>query len=214
VFHCLVHEVKEEVLPELDDEFAKDVSEYDTLDELKKATAERLQSVADERSVNNAKDAVIEKVVESNKTDVPRVMVEDEIDQMAQDLDHQLKYQGLSLDMYLQYMQKDANEFREELREEASKKVETRVVLMSIGAKENIEVSDDEIEAELKQMADQYQMEVEKVREMLGSESITYFKKDIQLKKVIDLLYDKANVTKVAKKEEKEEEKAPESEEK
>ena len=141
-------------------------------------------------------------------------MVEDEIDQMAQDLDHQLKYQGLSLDMYLQYMQKDANEFREELREEASKKVETRVVLMSIGAKENIEVSDDEIEAELKQMADQYQMEVEKVREMLGSESITYFKKDIQLKKVIDLLYDKANVTKVAKKEEKEEEKAPESEEK
>ena len=85
VFHCLIHEVKEEQLPELDDEFAKDVSEYDTLDELKKETEARLQKYADEQSINAAKDAVIEKVYQINKTDVPRVMVEDEIDRMAQD---------------------------------------------------------------------------------------------------------------------------------
>lgn len=81
----MIHEVKEEQLPELDDEFAKDVSEYDTLDELKKETEARLQKYADEQSVNAAKDAVIEKVYQINKTDVPRVMVEDEIDRMAQD---------------------------------------------------------------------------------------------------------------------------------
>ena len=90
VFHCHIHEIKVEELPELDDEFAKDVSEYDTLDELKKATEERLQTNADAMALNAAKDAVIEKVYEANKPEVPAVMVEDEIDRMAQELDHQL----------------------------------------------------------------------------------------------------------------------------
>lgn len=200
VFHCLIHEVKEEQLPDLDDEFAKDVSEHDTLDELKKFTEARLQEYADTQSINATKDAVIEKVYENNKTDVPRVMVEDEIDRMAQDLDHQLKYQGLSLEKYLQFMQKDAGAFREELREEATKKVVTRLVLMSIVEAEKIEVSKEELEEELAMMAKQYNMEVEKVREMIGAENITYFQKDIQLKKVIDLLYDNAKVKKTKKK--------------
>ncbi|MGF6375207.1 trigger factor [Clostridiales Family XIII bacterium PM5-7] len=200
VFHCLIHEVKEEQLPELDDEFAKDVSEYDTLDELKKATEERLQKNLDAQSLNAAKDAVIEKVYEANTVEVPKVMVEDEIDRMAQDLDHQLKYQGLSLEQYLQYMQKDAKEFREELREEATKKVTTRLILMSIVEQEKIEVTAEELEEELKAMAEQYQMDVEKVREMIGVENLTFFQKDIQLKKVIDLLFDKAEVKKAKKK--------------
>lgn len=194
VFHCEIHEIKEEQLPELDDEFAKDVSEYDTLDELKKATEERLQKYADAQAVNAAKDAVIEKVYEANKTDVPRVMVEDEIDRMAQDLDHQLRYQGLSLEQYLKFVDKDAAAFREELREEATKKVVTRLVLMSIVEAEKIEVSDEELEEELKNMAEAYNTDVEQIREMIGVENITYFMKDIQLKKVIDLLYEKAEV--------------------
>lgn len=205
VFHCLIHEVKEEQLPELDDEFAKDVSEYDTLDELKNATRERLQKYADAQTVSSAKDAVIEKVYEANKTDVPRVMVEDEIDRMAQELDHQLRYQGLSLEQYLQFMQKDANAFREELREDATKKVVTRVILMSIVEAEGIEVSDEELEEELKNMAVQYNTDSEQMRKMIGEDSLPYFVKDIQLKKVIDMLYDKAKVTKVEKKEEEKE---------
>ncbi len=202
VFHCLVHEVKEEQLPELDDEFAKDVSEYDTLEELKAATRERLQKYADAQNENNAKDAVIEKVYEANKTDVPRVMVEDEIDRMAQELDHQLRYQGLSLEQYLQFMQKDAAAFREELREDATKKVVTRVILMSIAEAEKVEVSDEELEEELKNMAIQYNTDAEQMKKMIGEDSLPYFAKDIQLKKTIDMLYDKANVTKVEKKEE------------
>lgn len=206
VFHCLVHEVKEEQLPELDDEFAKDVSEFDTLDELKKSTEEKLQKYADAQAENAAKDAVIDKVYEANKTDVPRVMVEDEIDRMAQDLDHQLRYQGLSLEQYLQFMQKDAKEFREELREDATKKVATRLVLMSIVEAEKVEVTEEELEEELKNMAVQYNMDAAQVKDMIGTENMNFFKKDIQLKKVIDLLYDKAKVTKVEKAEEASEE--------
>ncbi|SCJ95942.1 Trigger factor [uncultured Eubacterium sp.] len=202
VFHCLIHEVKEEQLPELDDEFAKDVSEYDTLDELKKETEARLQKNADEQSLNAAKDAVIEKVYQVNKTDVPRVMVEDEIDRMAQDLDHQLRYQGLSLEQYLQFMQKDAKEFREELREDATKKVSTRMVLMSIVEAEKVDVTEEELEEELTNMAAAYKMDTAQVKEMIGADNMKFFKKDIQLKKVIDMLYDQAKVTKVEKAEE------------
>ncbi len=214
VFHCEIHEIKEEQLPELDDEFAKDVSEYDTLDELKKATEERLQKYADAQAVNAAKDAVIEKVYEANKTDVPRVMVEDEIDRMMQELDQQLRYQGLALDQYLQFVGKEAAAFREELREEATKKVVTRLVLMSIVEAEKIEVSDEELEEELKNMAEAYNTDVEQIRKMIGVENMTFFMKDIQLKKAIDMLYEKAEVKMVEPKaEEAPAEEAPAEEE-
>lgn len=208
VFHCLIHEVKEEQLPELDDEFAKDVSEYDTLDELKKETEAKLQKYADEQSVNAAKDAIIEKVYQVNKTDVPRAMVEDEIDRMAQDLDHQLRYQGLSLEQYLQFMQKDAKEFREELREDATKKVSTRLVLMSIVEAEKVDVTEEEMEEELASMAASYNMDTAQIKDMIGDDNMKFFKKDIQLKKVIDMLYDQAKITKVEKAEEAPEEEA------
>lgn len=213
VFHCEIHEIKEEQLPELDDEFAKDVSEYDTLDELKKATEERLQKYADSQALNAAKDAIIEKVYEANKTDVPRVMVEDEIDRMVQELDQQLRYQGLSLEQYLQFMEKEMAAFREELREEATKKVVTRLVLMSIVEAEKVEVSEEELESELKDMAAVYNTDVEQVRQMIGIENITYFMKDIQLKKVIDLLYEKADVKMVEPKAEEAEAPAEEDKE-
>ncbi|MEF9921770.1 MAG: trigger factor [Anaerovoracaceae bacterium] len=192
VFHCLVHEVKEEQLPELDDEFAKDVSEYDTLDELKASTKERLETQAEARSISKMKDAIIDKVTEAHDVDVPRVMVEDEIDRMAQDLDHQLRYQGLSLEQYLQYVQKEPKEFREDLREDATSKVKTRLILMSIVEKEKVEVTAEELEDELNLMAIQYQTDVEQIKQMVGVENITFLQKDIQLKKVIDLLFDKA----------------------
>ena len=202
VFKCKVHEVKFEELPELDDEFAKDVSEYDTLEELKAATAERLQKYMDAQSISRAKDVLIEKVAEANPVEVPSVMIEDEIDRMAQELDQQLRYQGLSLDQYMQFMQKDAAAFRDELKPEAEKKVATRLVLMSIVEAEKIEVSDEDLEEELKSMAMSYNMSVEEVKNAIGAEGMTFFKKDIQLKKVIDLMYDKAVVTKVEAKDE------------
>ena len=107
VFHCLVHEIKEEQLPELDDEFAKDVSEYDTLEELKKANRERLEAYAKAGSESQMKDAALGKVVEANEVEVPGAMIEDEMDRMCQELDQQLRYQGMSLQQYLQFTGKD-----------------------------------------------------------------------------------------------------------
>ena len=195
---CNLHDVKEEQFPDLDDEFAKDVSEFDTLDELKKQTKKDLQESKDKQAENAAKDALIEKIYDANKVDVPKVMVEDEIDNMSQELDQQLRYQGLSLDQYLQYMQKDKNAFRDELREEATKKVGTRLVLRSIAEAEKIEVTEAELDEELKTLAEQYRMEVDQVKQALEGGSMDFFKKDIVIRKVIDMLYDEAKVNKTA----------------
>lgn len=194
VFHCNVHEVKVEELPELDDEFAKDVSEFDTLEELKKSTEEKMMEYAQHQAEASAKDMAIDKVYLANKTDVPAVMVEDEISRMLQELDQQMRYQGLSIEQYLQFVGKEIGDLREELKEEAEKKVVTRMVLMSIVEAEKIEVSPEELEEELKNMAELYKTDVEQIREMIGVENLTYFMKDIQLKKVIDMLYGNAKV--------------------
>ena len=151
VFHCLVHEIKEEQLPELDDEFAKDVSEYDTLEELKKANRERLEAYAKAGSESQMKDAALGKVVEANEVDVPGTMVEDEMDSMCQELDQQLRYQGMSLEQYLQFTGKDMAAFRNELRPDAERQVKTRIILMGIVEAEGIKVSQEEMEEELYQ---------------------------------------------------------------
>ena len=194
VFHCLVHEIKEEQLPELDDEFAKDVSEHDTLEELKQATKERLETYAKSSAENQMKDAAILKVVEANEVEIPRAMVDDEIDRMANELDQQLRYQGMGLNQYLQFVGKDAATFREELRPEAEKAVKTRIVLMGIVNAENIAVTDEEREEELKRMAAQYQMEVDKLKEIIGEDNLGFLTKDLQVKKAIDFIYDNAKV--------------------
>ena len=192
VFHCLVHEIKEEQLPELDDEFAKDVSEYDTLEELKKANRERLEAYAKAGSQSQMKDAALGKVVEANEVEVPRTMVEDEMDRMCQELDQQLRYQGMSLQQYLQFTGKDMAAFRDELRPDAERQVKTRIVLMGIVDAEKIEFSEDEMEEELKLMAAQYNMTADKIKEMIGVENLTFLKKDIQVKKAIDFIFDNA----------------------
>lgn len=197
VFHCHIHEAKEEELPELDDEFAKDVSEYDTLDELRKAALERLQETADLQSVNGAKDKLIEKVYEMNKIEAPKTMIEDEVSNMIREIDQQLRYQGMGIDQYLQFTGGDIEKMREELRPEAEKRVSTRIVLRSIGIAENVEVTDEDLNKELERMAEMYKSDVTKVREMIGEESIDFFKKDIILTKVMDLLYDNAKINKV-----------------
>ena len=196
-FECLVHEVKEEEIPEFDDEFVKDVSEFDTVDELKEDIKKRQLENAKNMVVSRAKDAVVEKVYENNPVDVPDVMVEDEITRMIQEIGQQLSYQGLTVENYLQYMGKDMSEMRNELRKDAAKKVGTRIVLMSIIDKENIEVSEEEMEAELAKIAEAYKKDVKEIKNMIGIENLTYFQKDVQITKVIDMLYDNAKIKEV-----------------
>ena len=196
-FECLVHEVKEEEIPELDDEFVKDVSEFDTVDELKEDIKKRQLENAKHMVVSRAKDAVVSKVYENNPVDVPDIMVEDEITRMIQEIGQQLSYQGLTVENYLQYMGKNMSEMRNELREDAAKKVGTRIVLMSIIDKENIEVSEEEMEAELAKIAEAYKRDVEEIKNMIGIENLTYFQKDVQITKAIDMLYDNAKIKEV-----------------
>ncbi|MCI6013260.1 MAG: trigger factor [Firmicutes bacterium] len=191
VFHCTVHEVKEEQLPELDDEFAKDVSEFDTLEELKASTRERLESYAKAGAESQMKDAALGKVVESNEVDIPAIMVNDEIDRMLQELDQQMRYQGLSLEQYIQYTGKDAAALRDELRPEAEKAVKTRLILNGIVEAEQFEVTPEEVDEELKTMAAQYQMTPEKVKELIG-DNIKYMEKDLKTRKAVDFIFDNA----------------------
>ena len=192
VFHCTVHEVKEEQLPELDDEFAKDVSEFDTLEELKASTRERLESYAKAGAESQMKDAAVGKVVESNEVDIPRIMVEDEIDRMMQELDQQMRYQGLSLEQYPAFTQKDAAAFRDEIRADAEKAVKTRLIMNGIVEAEKFEVTSEELEEELKVMAIQYQMTADKVKELIGEENMKYLEKDLKTKKAIEFIFENA----------------------
>lgn len=194
VFHCLVHEIKEEILPELDDEFAKDVSEFDTLDELKASTREKLEKYAEAGAVTQMQDKALEKVVEANEIEVPAVMVADEIERMIHELNQQLRYQGMSVDQYLGFIGKNIAEFKEELRPDAERQVKTRLLLMGIVEAEKIEVSEEELEEELKMMSMQYNTSVDEIKNMLGAENLAMFKKDIQIKKAIQFIYDNANV--------------------
>ena len=192
VFHCLVHEIKEEQLPELDDEFAKDVSEFDTLDELKASIREKLEKYAEAASVSQMKDKAIEKLVASNEVEVPAVMVEDEMSRMAQELDQQLRYQGMSLSQYLEFVGKDMAAFRDELRPDAERQVKTRLLLMGIVEAEKIEVSAEELDEEIKVMAIQYNTNADEIKKMLGFENLAFLQKDIQIKKAIEFIYDNA----------------------
>ena len=192
VFHCLVHEIKEEQLPELDDEFAKDVSEFDTLDELKAATREKLEKYAAAGAETQMQDKALEIVVEANEVEVPAVMVEDEVERMIHELNNQLRYQGMSVNQYLEFIGKNIAEFKEELRPDAERQVKTRLVLMGIVEAEKIEVSEEELEEELKMMSMQYNMAVEEVKNALGAENLGFFKKDIQVKKAIQFIFNNA----------------------
>lgn len=194
VFHCLVHEIKEEQLPELDDEFAKDVSEFDTLGELKNSTRERLEKYAKASEERQMQDAALAKVVEANEVEIPSVMIEDEIDRMIQELDQQLRYQGLSVDQYVEFVGKDAKAFRDELRPDAERQVKTRMLLNGIAEAEKIEVSQEELEKELEDMAVQYQTTADKLKEMIGVENINFHQKDMKIKKAIEFIYDNAKI--------------------
>ena len=199
IFKTKIHEIKNEILPEIDDDFASDVSEFETLDEYKKSIVEKLQKDADDRAESMMKDSMLEKLYESNKPEIPAVMVEDEIDKMVQEMEQQLSYQGLSLDQYMQYLGKTKKDIRDEARADAEKRVGMRLVVKAVVAKENIEATEEEIEKELEEFAAQYGNTVEDVKKMLGEANLKFFAEDVQTKKAIDTMFEKA-VQKKAKK--------------
>lgn len=192
VFKCKVHEIKEEEMPEINDEFVKDVSEFDTLDELKADVKSNLEKSKAARAEAQMKNSVIEKVYEANDIDVPDVMVESEIDNMVAEFEQSLSSQGMELSSYLEYFGKDANGFREELKEEAFKKTKTRMIVSAVAEQEKLEASEEDITAEFENMAKQYGLEADKIREMIGVQNIGMIAGDIRMRKAVDFMYDNA----------------------
>lgn len=192
VFKCTVHEIKEEELPEINDDFVKDISEFDTLDELKADIRENLLKAAEASAENQMKNSVIEKVYEANDIDVPDVMVESEIDNMMSEFDQQLRSQGMDLQSYFKYLGKEPAEFRDELKEDAYKRTKTRMIVTAVADQEKFEASDEDVDAQIANMAKQYGLETDKVKEMMGSQGLEMIKGDVKVKKAVDFMYDHA----------------------
>ena len=192
VFKCKVHEIKEKEVPEIDDDFVKDVSEFDTLDELKASKREELQKAAEARAEDQMKNSAIEKVFEANDIEVPNVMVEEEINSSLQQFDQQLRAQGMDLNSYVQFMGEDMDKFRESIREDAFKKTKTRMLVAKIVDQEEFEVSDDELKEYIEDMAKQYGMEADKLIETIGPQNVATLGGDLKMRKAVDFIYENA----------------------
>ena len=192
IFKCKVHELTEKEVPEIDDDFVKDVSEFDTLDELKASKREELQKAAEARAEDQMKNSAIEKVFEANDIEVPNVMVEEEINSSLQQFDQQLRAQGMDLNSYVQFMGEDMDKFRESIREDAFKKTKTRMLVAKIVDQEEFEVSDDELKEYIEDMAKQYGMEADKLIETIGPQNVATLGGDLKMRKAVDFIYENA----------------------
>lgn len=213
VFKCKIHEIKKEILPEIDDELASDVSEFETLAEYKKDLKKKLQEQASETDLSVMKDRALEKLYESNDIKVPEVMITGEIENMLYDMNQNLAAQGLGLQQYMEWTGKTVDDVREETRPEAEKRVKTRILLKNIIRLEGLEADEEEVKKLMEDFGAQYGMTIDQVKEMAGPETENYFKEDALTKKAIDLIFDNAK-QKAAKKEAKKDSKKAEKEDK
>ena len=193
-FKVKIHEIKVRELPELNDDFASEVSEFDTLDEYKKDVRTRLEKAAEDKTKAETENAIIDKVCEASEIDIPDAMIEAQIDRMVNDFTQRLAYQGLNLDMYMQYTGATKESFREGFREQASKQVRVSLVLEEVAKQEGITANQEEIDDKLVDMGKQYNMEVEKLKELLQPADMENLEKEIALTKTIEMLVNKAKI--------------------
>lgn len=197
VFMCKIHEIKREVLPELNDELISDTTEYETLAEYKKYLKTKLQEDADNRDESIMKDRALEELYKANPVDTPAVMVQNELDNMIYDMKMQLSQQGIKLEDYTKWLGKSETEMREESKPEAIKRINTRILLRNIIRMENIDATDTEIDEHIEEFGKPYGQTIEQVKQNVGPANLKYFKEDVQTKKAIQLIYDKADKTPV-----------------
>ena len=184
LFKCKIHEIKKEILPEIDDELASDVSEFETLDEYKADLQKKLQENADARDESLMKDRALEKLYEANEIEVPEVMIRNEIDNIIYDMNQNLATQGLGLQQYMEWTGKTIDDVREEAKPEAEKRVRTRILLKNLIRQENLEADAAEVEKLMTEFGEQYGMTVDQVKEMAGAETENYFKEDARRKRL------------------------------
>ena len=197
VFKVKVHEVKAKELPELDDEFAKDVDEEaETLEELKNKIRTRLEETKKTVADNKIRETVIQKAAENAEIDIPKIMIENEIDRMIREFEQRLHMQGMNLNLYYQFTDDNEESLREKMREDAEKRVRSSLTLEAIAEAENLEVTEDEVEEELKKMADMYNMKVEDVKKVFGN--LDVLKEDLKIQKAVDFLVENSKTVEKA----------------
>lgn len=192
VFKILLHEVQQKEMPELDDEFAKDVSEYDTLKELKDSIRANMQKELDEQAAGEVENALVDQIVETIEGEIPEVMYENRVDEMVRDFAFRLEQQGMNLDDYIKFTGMEMDGFREGFRENAEKQVKMRLALETIVKLEGIEATEEDIEKEVERIAEKYSMEKDQVKKLMPTDEIS---KDLAVNKAIDLIKEKATIT-------------------
>ena len=192
VFKCTVHEIKAKELPELDDEFASEVSEFDTLDAYKADIKAKIKEEKLAEGNRKKEDQAVEKAVENASMEIPEAMIDTQVQQMIQEFAQRMQSQGLTMEQYFQFTGMTADKMREEMRPQAVKRIETRLVLEAIAKAENIEVSDEKVDEELAKMAEMYQMEVEKLKEYMGEGEKEQMKADMAVQEAVKILVDNA----------------------
>lgn len=192
VFHVVLHEIKFTELPELDDEFAKDVSDFDTLDEYKADIRSKLQQRYDSSADAAVEEQLIDSLCAVTEADIPAPMIDSEVETIIRDRDYSMRSNGLSLEMYLKYTNSTLDDMRAQVRPQAERQVKTRLALEKIAALESIAATDEDIAAEYEKMAKSYQMEIDKIKEAVPAENITG---DIKLRKAVEALKAAAVIT-------------------
>ena len=192
MFKVTVKEIKEKELPELDDEFASEVSEFDTLAEYKEDVKKKLTERKEAEAKRQKEDAVIEAIINDSNMEIPDAMVDTQTRQMAQDYANRLQQQGLSLEQYFQFTGLTMEKFLEQMKPNALKRIQSRLVLEAVVKAESIVASEEEYEEELKKMAEMYQMEADKLKEMIGEYEKEQISEDIAIQKAVEFVVKEA----------------------
>lgn len=193
-FKVTVKEIKVKELPELNDEFASEVSEFDTLDEYKKDVEKKLVEKKEIEANSKNEDAVVAKVVENATMEIPDKMIDAQAENMVQDMARRMQSQGLSLDMYLKYTGMTVEQMKEQARPDAEKRIRTRLVLEAVAKAENIQISDEKVDEEVAKMAEAYKMEVEKLKSYMSESDVKQMKEDLAVQQAVDLLVAEAKL--------------------
>lgn len=192
VFKCKVNEIKAKELPELDDEFASEVSEFDTLDAYKEEVRSKILERKEAEAKQHKENQVVDKAIENAQMDIPQPMIDNEVKQMADDFARRIQQQGLTVEQYFQFTGSDESKMIAEMTPQAEKRIKTRLVLEAVAKAENIQVSDERVDEEMQKMADAYKMEVDKIKEFMGEQEISKLKEDVAVQDAVTLLADAA----------------------
>ncbi|BFL48417.1 trigger factor [Lactonifactor longoviformis] len=192
VFKCTVKSIKVKELPELDDEFAKDVSEFDTLEEYKNDIKEKLAVQKEEAAKRAKEDAVVDKAIENASMEIPEPMVQNQIRNMVDDFARRIQSQGLSIEQYFQFTGLDAEKLQEQMRPQALKRIQSRLVLEKIAEAEDIQIADEKLDEEIQKMAEMYKMEADKLKELMGDYEKEQMKKDMAVQEAVTLIAEAA----------------------